>query len=304
MRLLRVVAQRRVQAVKKRAATTSNTALELRRQAEDDRAREQARRDERKELERRAALADLEAQRALEAARADAAAERRRELEASRLARSEEAARKEKAAREMQDKQWLQARYPLELAERLIAWRAALTPDQSASIKFRIRSVLRFGRTQQTVNAPYFWTEDTRLTCTMGSVLGVDKARHSVRSSKDFEWTLFNSGYAPSCHNDAIHMLHRLWDRVCPDGHCLVQGRYHAAILLHEQQYVVEKAFLHGIFLMYSFLGEGWMPGAFVWPPVPPAPAPHVPVVPAPLVPAVPEPLVPPVPAPAPVLAP
>ena len=235
MRLLRVVAQRRVQAVKKRAATTSNTALELRRQAEDGRAQEQARRAERKELERRAALADLEAQRALEAARADAAAERRRELEASRLARSEEAARKEKAAREMQDKQWLQVRYPLELVERLMRWQAALTDDQKASFKYRIRSVVRFGRTKQTVKAPYFWTEDTRFTCEIGSVLGVDRVRHSVRSSKDFEWILFNNGYAASCHNDAIHMLHRLWDRVCLDGRCLVQGRYFAAILLHEQ---------------------------------------------------------------------
>ena len=128
--------------MKKRAATTSNTALELRRQAEDDRAQEQARRAERKELERRAALADLEAQRALEAARADAAAERRRELEASRLARSEEAASKEKAAREMQDKQWLQARYPFQLAGRLIEWQRF--SSMNSSMWWRKRSCTEF----------------------------------------------------------------------------------------------------------------------------------------------------------------
>ena len=259
--------------MKKHTATTSNTALELRRRAVADREQEEARRLARKDATRRAALDDLEAQRSVEAARADAAAKRIQEVEASRLARKEAEASRLAAAREMHDKHWLQVRYPLELANQLIAWRSALTHDDVVVWKARITHLVRSGRTVQTVKVPYWWTEDTRLTCALGTVRGVDGQRHSVRSSKDFEWLLFDQGFAASSHNDAIYMLQRLWDKVCPDGRCLLQDRYRAGVLLHESQYVVEKAFVHGVFLMYSFLGNGWLPGEFQWPPVPP-PAP------------------------------
>lgn len=289
VRLLRIITKRRTQSVKKQAATASNTALELRRRAAADREQEQASRLARKDAERRAALDDLEAQRALEVARADAAAKRIQEVEASRLARKEAEASRLAASQEMQHKHWMQVRYPLELANRLIAWRSALTHDDVVVWKARITHLVRSGRTVQTVNAPYWWTEDTRLTCALGTVLGVDGQRHSVRCSKDFEWLLFNKGFAASSHNDAIHMLHRLWDKVCPDGRCLLQSRYQTGNLLHESQYVVEKAFVHGVFLMYRFLGNRWLPGEFTWPPAPPpaasSPAPSVlepPVPPAP----------------------
>ncbi len=92
-----MVTQRRTMAVKKREATSSGTARELRCRAEADRAAELERRAERRALEQQAALDDAEAKRALEAAKAEAAVERRREIEASRLACQEEDARKEKA---------------------------------------------------------------------------------------------------------------------------------------------------------------------------------------------------------------
>lgn len=263
-----MITSRRTMAVKKRLATTSGTALELRRLAASDRAQEQERREERRALEHRAALDEAEAKRALEAAKADAAAERRREIEVCRLARVEEDERKAKIARAAEDARWLQVDFPLELVNQLIAWRAALTPDQVLSLKARINHLVRFRRIMQTVKAPYFWDEDTRFTSALGNVIGVDKGRHSVRCSKSFEWLLCKESWAANGHNDAIHLLHRLWDRVIPDGHCLLQGRYTSAILLHDNQYVMEKAFVHGVFLMYRWLGAGWLPGGeFKWPP-------------------------------------
>ena len=114
-------------------------ALELRRRAEADRVLEQNKRAERRELERRAALEDIEAQRVLADAKSAAAAERRKEVEASRLARLEEDRRKEKAARVTEDARWLQVTYPLELANRLIAWRRGLPDADVASIKVMTR---------------------------------------------------------------------------------------------------------------------------------------------------------------------
>ena len=234
-------------AVKKNEATTSGTALELRKQAEADRAREQQRRDERRSLEHRAALEDVEAKRALETAKAEAAAERRREIETCRLARLEEDERNAKRARASEDARWLQVEFPLEVCNRLIAWRAALTPDQVTSLKARIAHLVRFRRLKP-VKAPYFWDEDVRFTSALGNVLGVDKGRHCVRCSKSFEWILYKESWAAYGSNDAIHQLHRLWDRVVPDGHCLFQGRFTSAILLHDNQYVMEKAFVNGFF--------------------------------------------------------
>jgi hypothetical protein len=228
----------------------------------------QEKRDERKALERRAGLDDAEAKRALEAAKADAATARHRELETGRLVRAEEAARKEKAARAMEDTRWLQVGFPLEVANRMLAWNRGLTPEQSASVKARIAYLVRFGRSNTTVVAPFFWAEDTRFTSVLGNMSGVDRARHSVKSSKDFEWFLFNSSWASGSHNDTPHMLHRLWGRLVPDGHTLFQHRYTAQILLHDSQYVVEKAFIHGVWLLYHWLGPGWLPGGeFRWPP-------------------------------------
>ena len=115
----------------------------------------QEKRDERRALERRAALEDAEAKRAVELAKADAAAERRREMEVSRLAHLEEDARREKAARAMEDARWLQVTFPL-VANKMIAWRQALTPDQEASVKARVSHLVRFQRCNTTVAVPFF----------------------------------------------------------------------------------------------------------------------------------------------------
>ena len=262
-----MITSRRRMAKKKEVATSTGTALELRRLAAEDRALEQQRRDERRELERRAALDDAEAKIALETAKGDAAEKRRRELEACRLAALEEDNRKAKIARAAEDARWLQVDFPLKVCSQLLEWRAALTPDQVASFKARITHLIRFHRLVP-IETPFFWNEDVRFTSFLGNVLGVDKARHSVRCSKSFEWVLYKNSWAAGSPNDAISQLHRLWDRVVPDGRCLFQGRFTAAILLHDNQYVMEKAFVHGVYVMYRWLGVGWLPGGeFTWPP-------------------------------------
>ncbi len=254
--------------MKKKAATSSAVARELRRRAEEDRATELQKRAERRALEHQAAMDDAKAKHAVEQAKADAAAERRRELEVSRLARKEEDERKAKAARAMEDARWLQVEFPHEVAKKLIEWRRLLPADGEVAFKARVSHLLRFRRCEQTVALPYLWDEDKRCTSALGAVVGIDRLRHSVRCSKTFEWLLFHNSWAHGSPNDATHMLHRLFDRVVPDGRLLFMTRYTSQILLHDSDYVVEKAFLHGVFLLYSWMGAGWMPdGVFQWPP-------------------------------------
>ena len=64
--------------------------------------------------------------------------------------------------------------------------------------------------------------------------------------------------------------MNRLFGRLVLDGEKLFQAtsRYTAHILLHENLYVAEKAFVHGVWLMYQWIGAGWLPeGEFRWPP-------------------------------------
>ena len=180
-------------------------------------------------------------------------------------------ARKEKTAREAEDARWLQVDFPLALAKQLIAWRQGLTADHVAGLKARITHLIRFGRIREEVLAPYFWTEDQRFTSALGNVLAVDRVRHSVRCSKSFEWLLHSNAWHVGGINDPVHMLHRFWDKVVPDGRLLFQARYTSWVLLHDNQYVMEKAFVHGVFVMYKWMGVGWLPGGdFAWPPTQP----------------------------------
>ena len=78
-----------------------------------------------------------------------------------------------------------------------------------------------------------------------------------MRCSKSFEWLLYRNSWAAVGSNDSIHQLNRLWDRVVPDGHCLFHGRFTSAILLHDNQYVMEKAFVHGVF--YAQMAGRWL---------------------------------------------
>ena len=265
--LLRIVSQRREMSIKKKEAACTATAKELRRAAEADQAAMRKQREEQRELERRAALEETGAKRALAEAQGKAASERRKELEASRLDRFEQEEQRKKLARLAQDAQWLQAVYPKTLAERLLAWRKALPADAETAVRARIDFLVSFKRTSSTAACPYLWDEDRRFTSALGNVTGPDRARHAVRCSKTFEWLLFENKWASGLPYDATYMLLRLIERILPNGRALFATRYTAQVLLHDNQYVVEKAFVNAVFLMYRWLGPGWLPGQWEWPP-------------------------------------
>ena len=266
--LLRVVSQRREMSIKKKEAACTDTAKELRRRAEAEQAVVRKQREDQRDVERRALLEEAGAKRALAEAQERAASERRMELEASRLDRREQEEHRKKVARLARDAQWLQAEYPKTLAEKLLAWRRALSADIVTAVRSRIDFLVFFKRCSGSVACPHLWDEDRRFTSALGSVTGPDRARHAVRCSKTFEWLLFENKWACGVSHDATYMLLRLIERILPNGRLLFGTRYTAQILLHDNQYVVEKAFVHAVFLMYKWLGLGWLPGNWVWPPV------------------------------------
>lgn len=265
--LLRLVSQRREMSIKKKEAACTATAKELRRRAEADQAVLRKQRDDQRELERLAALEEAGAKKALAEAQERAASERRKELEASRLDRREQEEQRKKVARLARGAQWLQAVFPTELADKLLAWRRALSAEAETAVRSRIDFLVSFKRCDSSVACPHLWDEDRRFTSALGAVIGPDRARHSVRCSKTFEWLLFQKNWACGVPNDATYMLLRLIDRIVPNGKALFATRYTGQVLMHENQYVVEKAFVNAVFLMYRWLGPGWLPGQWMWPP-------------------------------------
>ena len=265
--LLKMLTQRRAQSIKKAEATSCDTAKDLRRRAEADQAAMHHKRLEVRELERRAALEEVGAKKALEDAKAKAAEERRKELEASRLDRLEQEQHRAKAAKLLQDAEWLQVKFPAAMAERLLAWRRSLSREAACALRDRVEFLVAFGRCTTSAACPYLWDEDKRWTSALGGVTGPDRARHTVRCSKTFEWLLYNGTWAGGVPQDAAYMLGSLLDRVLPNGKQLFRSRYTVQVLLHDNQYVVEKAFINAVFLMYRWLGPHWLPGQWNWPP-------------------------------------
>ena len=270
--LLRLISQRKKASVEKAAACSSGIALALRKRAELERAQADAQRQERRELERAAALQDAGAKRALEEAKAEAARERRETLETARSLRREDDARKAHQARLLEETKWLQADFLLALVERLSAWRRGLSPEQVTAFKARVGYLVERGRTAQSAVLPHLWTEDTRFTNAIGNVQGPDHSHHPARCSKNFEWILYRQNWAAGSPNDATWMLGRLFSRLIPDGISLFRARWTVQVLMHENQYVVEKAFVAGVFLASKWLRHEWLPdGLHSWPPTRPA---------------------------------
>ena len=102
----------------------------------------------------------------------------------------------------------------------------------------------------------------------VGNVAGPDHGLHQAQCSKCFEWILYKSMWAQGNPNDATWMLGRLFCRIVPDCATLFRARYTPQISMHDNQHVVEEAFVCGVSLLSTWLKEGWFPeGLFAWPP-------------------------------------
>ena len=266
--LLRMISSRKKQCAQKREISSTGIAQALREKAAQDRREAEADREERRQQERAAALQDADAKRSLEEAKANAARERREEIEAARSLHLEKEASRARQARALEDARWLQADFPIALAEKLLKWRGGQSREEVKALETRVLYLVERGRTSRTVTLPHFWTEDARFTNTIGNVAGPDRSLHQARCSKGFEWILYKNMWAQGNPNDATWMLGRLLGRIVPDAAKLFRSRYTPQILMHDNQYVVEKAFVCGVYLLSTWLRKDWFPeGLFAWPP-------------------------------------
>ena len=221
-----------------------------------------------RKLEREAMLENAAAKQALEEAKKAAADARKAALEAAQKVRQDDDQRRQAADKSRSDAQWLQTIYPLELANKLLAWRKALSADQVADLATAVRDVLRTQRCHRTTCVPHLWNDDHSLTVVIGNGVGEHMQRRPVRCPKDFEWLLFRQAWAAERRDDAGWMLMKLIDDIMPEGASMFRRRYTAGLLLSMNDFVVQKAFVHATILLSKWLGADRFPvGIHVWPP-------------------------------------
>ena len=238
-----------------------------------DREAELKRRAEQADLERRAGLEDLEARRALETARERTAEAHRKALEAARRLRQDLADRRAAQAKQLLETRWLQVDYPARLAAQLLDWRASLTDAQVVSLRQTVSALARSSRPISHVDMPRLWDSNASFTHIIrSSEAGPNGSRLPVRSSKEFEWTLFKNAWASSTKNDVAYMLVKFLDRICPQASDLFRSRYTGQVILAWADGVAEKAFVYAVILLSKWLGADRFPcGVHHWPPVAPS---------------------------------
>ena len=272
--LLRMVLRELRQSNMKRANDSKPEAARLRKIAREEQASVQAARTERRELERKAALNDLEAQTKLEQAKKQSAMARQDALLASATLRREELQRQEAEARARKVAVWLQVRFPVALAHRLLAYRQGLTPEAETSLKKRVEALAGTQQVTRHVDMITLWRNDKSLSWTScyTCLAGNGCKRTPVRCTRDFEWVLFGKAWAiEKKDTDAALALARLIDRICPNGSHLFSRRYTTKWLLENCDCVAHQAFVRAVILLSKWLGRHHFPeGIFDWPPTPP----------------------------------
>ena len=281
-RLLRIVrdAQRREQV--KRRAEEGEVSAALRKAARTAREDlEQARR-ERQELKRRAELEDLEAKRALEESKERAAAERRRSLETARALHQEVTASRDSNARRRADARWLQTRFPLDLANRLLRWRAKLSAPAVKHLSEVVSGLSASAVVMRSAEMPLLWESNLAWTNIIATEAAVGGRRISVRSTTDFEWLVFGGASRASSAHDSSYMMFKLIERMVPKARELFRIRYTPQVLLTECEGVLEKMFVYAVILLSKWLGVDAFPeGVHEWPPACPTLPPKAAVPPS-----------------------
>ena len=273
--LLRCLAKRRCLAEEKKTVQATSVSQALSAAAAKDREQEMERRRVRKELEHRAAQEDLAAATALEVAKADAARQRSAALDAARLAKQEEEERRHRAEHARAKAKFLEVDFPLILSERLLSWRRGLTTDQLVALKGRVEYLETYRDTSKNTLVPHWWTEASPpFTCHLVAMEGPDKRRHMIRCTKSFEWHLYKGMWGAQSSREPLLLLRNLLEAIVPGCYGLFASRHQLQLLMHENDYIMEKTFVHAVWLMCRWLRRGWIPddvGIWEWPPQPPA---------------------------------
>ena len=182
---------------------------------------------------------------------------------------------------------WLQTKFPAELAVRCITNFQSLIRQKKKLLQENVWGRNQSGEFEAFRVVPERWRCDDTLTahwCNTKCVYG-GSAKNSVRCGTPFLHII--EQYAPQGKHTKVPqaMLMTLFEKCVPHARKIFAGNYDPMKLLHLNDYVIEKTFVHAMMILSKFLGDVWFKwGVFKWPP--PAPpnvyAPNPDIAPAP----------------------
>ena len=170
---------------------------------------------------------------------------------------------------------WLQTRYPAELADRCIQmYTKSMSPKIKHAFRMLVNRHLHSGSFKRHLFIDNLWEWDKNLTTHWGST----KAFHDKGPVRNvhcgLHFAAIIDSYAPQELGtaDVRDVLSRLLDQCVPFSDKIFLGNYGVMKLLHINDYIIEKTFVYAIFCLSKWLGHthfNWGIG-LKWPPSPP----------------------------------
>ena len=205
--------------------------------------------------------------------------------------RKQQCADRHFAAVKRAHERWLQTEFPVQLAERCIDAMKKLPRPERETLQKDIENMLQSNVFQRSLRVPFLWEPDTHLTYPWAQVappaeVGTRKPR-IVRCGMQFQELLTRPGIARKRRvsgNDPVEALLSLLSHCMPKAREIFTGSVQCSMLklLHLNDYVVEKTFVHAVFCLSKWLTRERFPAGLYddnWPPE--LPADQKPAIPA-----------------------
>ena len=259
---------------KKDGATDSACALKKRMHAIEE--EENKRRKANREAERLAANEDEEKKEKRARAQEAASIARAAELRLLVHNRKDIEARAHRAAARKEAARWLQTTYPVEVAISLIERWQNSTEERKKRTYTRMWNALESKVFERMLGIANIWVTDTTFTTQWVQVKQPTDPLHMrwVRCSPAFLNSVLHRFVVLGPDQDAANILMRLFEAILPLARraLLQNASYSMVRILHENDYVMEKAFVWGVIAFSKWLGrDQFKNGIHDWPPALPA---------------------------------
>ena len=268
----------------------SETALRLRKRAQEQWTAD-AKRRKTAQLEERRAADDSEKLKALTAkALADRSEARTLAMQQTIINRRDLAAQTRQAAMEHMRERWLQTEFPAAELLRVVDARDKLTVPEFAAFTNRVRGEITKGTFDKPLSIaaiPHLWEPDDKLTVMIQTMKapGGGRGPRAVRSSAVFLDAARDADSVRAArvshlpeNNEPAQMLMRIFKRFFPLATTVFAGSRSPQHLIHMNDYVLEKAFIYGLLFVSRRMGSVYYPAGLHqapskkanWPPVMP----------------------------------
>jgi hypothetical protein len=169
---------------------------------------------------------------------------------------------------------WMQTRYPVLVARDCIDGYASLTPKGKQAFGKEVAQCVAEGLCRRQLYIVSLWDVNKSILVDWAAASApTDGRRREVRCCVAFEQLIDEEAAKGHFGKDPVETLFKLWELCVPHARQIFTGSYNALRVLHQNDYVMEKAFVWGILALSKWLGRERFPQGIygAWPPKMPA---------------------------------